>query len=239
MRLKLIASVTAALLVAPTSLAAPGRWLIPPVDAPIRRGFDLPEGVYGPGNRGIDYSASPGQGVRAAEDGVVAFAGPVAGPLAVTIDHGEGMETTYTGLREVHVEAGRLVAQGAWIGEAGDRGLHFGVLVGDVYVDPVDYLGPVDQTDAIHLVPVRSRAEEGAHGEDGRRCTPRAELQKLRHTRAPSNNVAVVVAGINDSWSRDRRPRAFEVPAALGYERVAYFSYSGRPDGYSKADTRG
>ncbi|MGH2736753.1 MAG: esterase/lipase family protein, partial [Actinomycetota bacterium] len=121
----------------------------------------------------------------------------------------------------------------------GDRGLHFGVLVGDVYVDPVDYLGPVDQTDAIHLVPVRSRAEEAAHAEDGARCTPRAGLQKLRHTRAPNDNVAVVVAGINDSWSRDRRPRAFELPAALGYERVEYFSYSGRPNGYSKADTRG
>ena len=42
--------------------------------------------VYAAGHRGVDLAAAPGTPVRAANDGVVSFAGTVAGTLHVT-DH--------------------------------------------------------------------------------------------------------------------------------------------------------
>ena len=65
-------------------------WLIPPVDGPISRHFEPPQGPYGPGHRGIDLAVPEGTPVRAAAAGTVSFAGVVAGVLAVTIDHPSG-----------------------------------------------------------------------------------------------------------------------------------------------------
>ncbi|MGH2827024.1 MAG: M23 family metallopeptidase, partial [Actinomycetota bacterium] len=44
----------------PSSAAAVPKWLVPPVDAPIKRGFELPKGEFGPGNRGVDYAVVEG-----------------------------------------------------------------------------------------------------------------------------------------------------------------------------------
>ena len=85
-------------------------WLVPPVDAAIARGFDLPRGQRGPGNRGLDYAVVAGAPVRAAGSSTVVFAGRVAGTIAVTLDHGEGLETTYTGLRELYVAPRRCTS---------------------------------------------------------------------------------------------------------------------------------
>src|SRR5688500_17032431 len=78
-------------------------YLVPPVDATVSSRFDPPLDRFGSGHRGIDYDVPAGTSVRAAADGVVSFAGSVAGELAVTIDHGSGVETTYSSLSEVSV----------------------------------------------------------------------------------------------------------------------------------------
>ena len=130
-----------ALCAALPDVATAQQWLIPPVDAPIKRGFELPKGEFGPGNRGVDYAVAEGSSVRAAGGGTVTFAGPVPGTRAVTIDHGAGLETTYTGMAELFVRRGEAVDRGHWIGKSG-AGLHFGVKLDDLYVDPQDYSAP-------------------------------------------------------------------------------------------------
>ena len=95
MRRALLFMLVPALLTAapsPPAAAAPRpAWLIPPVDATISARFEAPSSDYGPGHRGIDYAAPTGTKVRVAGDGIVTFAGPVAGVDAVTVDHGGGL----------------------------------------------------------------------------------------------------------------------------------------------------
>ena len=67
---------------------------------------------------------------------MVAFAGSVAGTGVVSIDHPDGLRTTYTHLRAVSVGAGQPVRAGETVGEASRR-LHFGVRLGPAYLDPV------------------------------------------------------------------------------------------------------
>ncbi|WP_037345260.1 peptidoglycan DD-metalloendopeptidase family protein [Sciscionella sediminilitoris] len=69
-------------------------WPIAPPH-PVVRGFDAPANPYGPGHRGVDLGATEGSRVSAAAGGVVAFAGPVAGHGVVSIQHADGMRTTY------------------------------------------------------------------------------------------------------------------------------------------------
>lgn len=114
----------------------------PPVHAPVVDEFRLSAGPYGAGNRGLTYGTREGQRVGSAADGVVAFAGPVAGRLVVSVDHPDGLRTTYTGLATVTVRAGAGVRQGSVVGTAGAE-LHFGVRSGRAYLDPADLLGGV------------------------------------------------------------------------------------------------
>src|SRR5918996_1070897 len=72
-----------------------------PVHGPVIRPFEPPVGPYGAGHRGIDIAVPPGTPVRAAAEGVVAFAGLVAGGGFVSIDHPDGVRTTYSWLGEV------------------------------------------------------------------------------------------------------------------------------------------
>jgi murein DD-endopeptidase MepM/ murein hydrolase activator NlpD len=78
------------MLLSPSGAAAQAL-LIPPVDHTIQRLFEAPDGPFGPGHRGIDYGVVPGVKVRAAAAGRVSFAGPVAGNLAVSIEHEGGL----------------------------------------------------------------------------------------------------------------------------------------------------
>ena len=112
----------------------------PPVDAPVADPFRPPEDPYGPGNRGVEYDTVPGQVVRAAAAGTVAFAGAVAGTLHVTVDHGGGLASTYSYLRRLSVRVGTDVDQGAVIGVAGER-LHFSVRLEGAYTDPDTFIG--------------------------------------------------------------------------------------------------
>ena len=77
----------------------------------------------------------------AAADGVVAFAGSVAGRGVVTIDHG-GVRTTYEPVT-AQVTAGQRLGAGDAIGvlagggHCAGRCLHWGLRAGREYVDPL------------------------------------------------------------------------------------------------------
>jgi hypothetical protein len=256
--LAMLALLAVALLGAP-AVAGPSRFFIPPVDGPIAQRFEAPATAYGSGHRGLDYGVDPGTLVRAASAGVVTFAGRVAGRNAVTIDHGQGLETTYTILAEIRVAAGELVGQGRYLGTTAEAhpgaatGLHFGVKLRDQYVDPLDYLGPVEVAGAIHLVPLAGDAGGIASGTRARgsgssssACRPAGPLRF--RAPAPNDNVVVAVAGVNSSTVGsvpDLYSLAFG-PERLGYaaDRVYEFSYRG-PDGtrlhrpYGTRDTWG
>lgn len=201
-------------------------WLIPPVDGPIIRAFDGPVG-YSAGHRGVDFGGAPGTAVRSAASGVVTFAGRV-GPLgAVTIDHGGGLETTYTSITGISVARGQEVTAGTWIGRidrshaGAEGGLHFGVKLEGAYVDPEDHLGPLDASSAIRLEPLGGRRDTDAEEVT---CSPTLP------SGPPNDNIAVAVAGIGSktagSVSADMYERG---PELLGYSphNIVTFSYSG------------
>jgi len=127
----------------------PGRFgwpLAPP--HPVVRPFKPPATQYGSGHRGVDLGGQPGEPVLAAGDGVVVFAGSLAGRGVVSIDHGGGLRTTYEPLT-VLVSAGRRVERGTVIGQLapGHEGcakapacLHWGARRGREYLDPLGLL---------------------------------------------------------------------------------------------------
>ena len=124
----------------------------PPVDAPVADPYRPPEDPYGPGNRGTEYDTVPGDVVRAAAAGTVSFAGPVAGSLHVSVDHGGGLVSSYSYLERISVRAGAAVDQGQVIGVAGET-LHFGVRLDSSYVDPDSFIGV--RRVRVRLVPLR------------------------------------------------------------------------------------
>lgn len=133
----------------PPEVPAGGLW-VPPLPGPeVTRSFEPPGSPYGPGHRGVDLAAAPGAVVVAAGDGVVAFAGAVAGRTVVSIDHPGGLRTTYEPV-DPSVGAGQRVARGSPIGTlaAGHAGcpaaacLHWGLRRGETYLDPLQLLAP-------------------------------------------------------------------------------------------------
>ena len=217
--------------------------LAPPLDAAVARVFLAPTGVYGPGHRGIDYGVSTGTPIRAAGAGTVTFAGVVAGARAVTIQHGGGVRTTYSVLSRILVRRGDSVQQGQWIGESGwthpgvAPGLHFGVKVGDVYVDPLSMLAPSDVSEALHLAPLAWRPVPAVQrllgvtataGDYRRPCSRPAAIRASLP--APDHNIAVAVAGIGSSTTAGVAADLYEYgPERLGYgpDKVFWFSYRG------------
>lgn len=121
------------------------RWPLP-LSSRVLRHFEPPAQAWSPGHRGVDLSAEVGAPVRAAAAGVVAFAGPVVDRTVVSVDHPDGIRTTYEPLEPV-VRAGQQVDAGALIGHvgAGEAGahcaescLHWGARTGpDAYLDPL------------------------------------------------------------------------------------------------------
>jgi murein DD-endopeptidase MepM/ murein hydrolase activator NlpD len=144
----------------PGPARAAGDWTWP-VIGPVLRGFDPPDSPFGSGHRGIDIAAAVGAAVRAPAAGVVTFAGPVGGRLFLTLGHGAGLESTYSWLDSLAVRRGDSVSEGQLIARSGTghsggsvAHLHFGVRLDDAYVDPMDYLGPVEVWRFIRLAPL-------------------------------------------------------------------------------------
>lgn len=116
-----------------------------PVDGEVVSGFVAPGSAYGSGHRGVDLRAAAAP-VRAAAAGRVSFAGAVAGARWVSLQHPDGIRTSYGELGTVAVKAGERVVAGALLGTVagvhGEAGLlHFSARRGEAYLDPLDLVG--------------------------------------------------------------------------------------------------
>jgi murein DD-endopeptidase MepM/ murein hydrolase activator NlpD len=99
-------------------------------------------------NDGINLAVPEGTPVKAAEDGVVAYAGNELkgyGNL-VLVRHGNGFVTAYANASEILVKRGDAVKRGQVIAKSGQTGsvtspqLHFEIRKGATPVDPAQYL---------------------------------------------------------------------------------------------------
>ena len=124
-------------------------WAAPLPETTVTRLFDQLPNRYTAGHRGFDLEAAPDTPVLAAGNGIVAFAGMVAGRPVVSVEHAGGLRTTYEPV-VASVAAGQVVARGSPIGllSAGHAGcpveacLHWGLRRGEVYLDPLSLLRP-------------------------------------------------------------------------------------------------
>lgn len=151
----LAAGLAVALLSGLPAHAGDGTWIWPVrqhgVPPPTAR-FDAPDTAYSAGHRGIDLPAPVGAPVRAVANGVVAFAGTVAGVDVVTIDHGTE-RSTYQPVA-AQVEVGQRVGPSDVIGHVALGAFHCAtpcIHVGrirqrdDAYLDPLDRLSGQSQ----------------------------------------------------------------------------------------------
>jgi murein DD-endopeptidase MepM/ murein hydrolase activator NlpD len=144
-------AILAALLIAMLSMPSttpPGwSWPLRPAPDTIVRDFDPPVQPWMPGNRGVDLAGHPGEAVRAAGAGIVTFAGQIAHIGVVSVTTG-ALRTTYEPLR-VKVHRGQSVTRGTVLGRLTLAGshclpeacLHWGLLRGTAYLDPLALLG--------------------------------------------------------------------------------------------------
>ncbi|AZZ81927.1 MULTISPECIES: M23 family metallopeptidase [Gordonia] len=139
----------------PQVTAAPRPYSAPlPPRPTVVTGFDAPEKRWQPGHRGVDLAAVPGVAVSTAGAGRVRFAGRVAGRPVVSVQHPDGLITTYEPV-EATVGEGDPVSRGDTIGTlvAGHPGcptltcLHWGARRGvgrdAEYLNPLGLLGAV------------------------------------------------------------------------------------------------
>ena len=99
-------------------------------------------------NDGINVSVPEGTAIKAAEDGVVAYAGnelKTYGNL-VLVRHSNGYVTAYAHASEIMVKRDDTVKRGQVIAKSGQTGnvsspqLHFEIRKGSTPVDPTQYL---------------------------------------------------------------------------------------------------
>jgi murein DD-endopeptidase MepM/ murein hydrolase activator NlpD len=103
---------------------------------------------YTEGHLAIDITANEGEGVYAADAGVVTEAGwnNYGYGNVVMIDHGNGYVTVYAHLSQINVSVCDSVGQGTLIGLAGNTGnsfgthLHFEIRLGGVNVNPLEFV---------------------------------------------------------------------------------------------------
>jgi murein DD-endopeptidase MepM/ murein hydrolase activator NlpD len=139
----LVTLILAAMIAAPQ----PWHWPLSPVPRVVR-GFSPPAVPWGPGHRGVDLAARPGQPVYAAGAGRVSYAGRLAGRGVVAVTHGP-FRTTYLPVLPT-VRKGAEVHPGTRIGvlEASPQHcpaepcLHWGLLEGHTYRDPLTLVRP-------------------------------------------------------------------------------------------------
>jgi len=134
----------------PAAVPAGALW-VPPLrgELTVTRPFDRLPHPYAAGHRGADLAGAPFGPVLAAGDGTVVFAGMVAGRPVVSIEHTDGLRTTYEPV-DPSLGAGSHVARGSPIGtlRPGHPGcpvqacLHWGLRRDETYLDPLLLLRP-------------------------------------------------------------------------------------------------
>lgn len=132
----------------PARAAAASTEWVPPLAGPlvVTAPFAPPADRYGSGHRGVDLVGAAGAPVRSAGDGVVTYAGLLAGRGVITVTHG-ALRTTYEPV-SASVVVGETVLAGDEIGRL-DPGharcapancLHWGLRRGEDYLDPLRLL---------------------------------------------------------------------------------------------------
>lgn len=124
--------------------------LINPSDGPITSSFGWrrhPILGYLRFHSGIDFGASYGSVIRAAESGRVIFAGWYSGyGNTAIVNHGDGITTLYGHISKLYVSEGQMVQVGQALAAVGSTGLstgphlHFEVRKNGEPVDPMPYL---------------------------------------------------------------------------------------------------
>ena len=125
---------------------------------PVVNRFDPPATRWGSGHRGVDLGAAAGQNVIAPARGVVAFRGTVVDRSVLVLETSDGLRTTFEPVDSA-LEVGTSVERGQVIGTvsvvlghcAPATCLHWGVLDGDTYLDPLAFVGAV----RVVLLPLR------------------------------------------------------------------------------------
>lgn len=120
-------------------------------EVPVLREFDPPEQAWLTGHRGVDLEMAEGADVLAAGAGRVVYAGKLNDRNLVSIEHDDGLRTTYEPVSPA-VSKGDVVMKGQVIGvlETGHASssisgagavLHWGAKYsGDRYIDPLSLL---------------------------------------------------------------------------------------------------
>lgn len=79
--------------------------------------------------------------VVSVESGMVSAISPLSdGSFGLLIDHGNGLESVFANLSEVHLQVGDEVVRGAIVGEC-TQGLYYELRQGGVPIDPTDKMG--------------------------------------------------------------------------------------------------
>lgn len=128
---------------APATASSRWAWPLEPTPEVVRR-FDRPDQPWLPGHRGIDLAATSGQSVLAPSGGHVAWTGTIAGRSVVVVAHEGGLRSTFEPVVAT-LPVGSAVSRGEAVGVvtatpghcAPRTCVHWGVLRGETYVDPL------------------------------------------------------------------------------------------------------
>ncbi len=98
---------------------------------------------------GVDLASTEHAPIEAANSGTVVFTGNLGiYGNSVIIDHGQGIFSSYSHLSQITVAAGQSLEKGATIGYSGCTGLaggdhlHFAMIVGGRFVNPIEWWDP-------------------------------------------------------------------------------------------------
>jgi murein DD-endopeptidase MepM/ murein hydrolase activator NlpD len=177
-------------------------WLWPVEPHEVVRAFDAPATPYGPGHRGVDLASAEGATVVAPADGVVRFAGPVAGRPVLSIEHGGGLVSSFEPVEPL-VAAGDAVSRGQAIGvlqaghAPGGARLHLGARLHGAYVDPLPMLG-VERPVLLPTDPVK-------RGRDGRRAADPSRAARQRGAPPRAAAAAAQARGCAVRYASARR----------------------------------
>ncbi len=140
---------------ATTAADTSNAWQWPLDPAPeVSREFNPPPEEWASGHRGVDLRTAPGTEVLSPEHGRVVFVGTVVDRSVLTVDHGNGVLSSFEPII-ASVAEGDQVSRGELLGTAASGGhcgtfcVHWGVRVHGEYMDPLDFI--TDQRPSVLL----------------------------------------------------------------------------------------
>ena len=143
---------------------------------------------------GVDIAASRGTQITAPAPGHVVFVGHKFGfGLVVEIQHTGAVKTRYAHMRAATVKEGDLVKRGDQIGTVGSSGittgphLHYEVLVHGRQVDPLRFVLPQGEPDALPVTPAEPEAPMSADPDSVAQPGAERDTTGLRQANLPAH----------------------------------------------------